>query len=86
MALTIVGAFSGLQLTAVVVEVVDIAVNLHDAALELACISGIVPGTVPLNPSGTHNLVLSKEEPVVLVVHPVIGTVISGTPLIFCSL
>ena len=80
------GAVAGLQLQAVVVKIIDIAINFHQAALKLACIGRIIPCPVFLNPTGPHDLVGAKEKPVVLIVDPVVGAVVAGTPLVFHSL
>ena len=74
------------HLAAAGVEIINISIDLHNPALKFAGVGRIIPGTVLLDPAGSHDLVGAKEEPVVLVINPVVGTVISGTPLIFHTL
>ena len=50
---TIIAAVSGYHFAGIIVKVVDISVDLHDASLKLAGIGSIVPGVVPLNPASS---------------------------------
>ena len=86
MGLAVIAVGAGHQFQAVVVKIIDISIDLHNPALKFAGVGRIIPGTVLLDPAGSHDLVGAKEEPVVLVINPVVGTVISGTPLIFHTL
>ena len=74
---------TGLHLAAVAVKVIYVAVDLHQAALEFACICCIVPSAVSLDPASTHQLVVAKVKPVIFVLYPVVGAVGTVAPRYF---
>ncbi len=83
---TIVGVGTCYQFQGIGIKVVDIVINFHNPALKFTGVSCVIPCVIPLNPPGTHKLVITKEEPMIFVVDPVVRTVISRSPLVLYPL
>lgn len=82
----VIGVVARYHLAGLFVKIIDIAVDLHGAGLELPRIRCKVPGVIPLDPACTQELIVSEVISVILVLDPVIGAVSTVTPLMFHAL